>query len=102
MLQELKRLDLDRLALDEMLAYMAFAKGLHVEYGTRNIPAPEWLDDRIRQLNREIAARGRDALELRLKEIRAQKTQLMTPTEKREALAMEEAELTAKLAGTNA
>lgn len=102
MLQELKKLDLDRLALDEALVYAAFAKSLHAEYDARNIPAPEWLDDRIRQLNREITSRGRDALEMRLKEIRAQRSQLMTPTEKREALAAEEAALAAQLAGANA
>lgn len=100
MLQDLKRLDVDRLQLDEALTLAAFAKGLHQEYDARSIPAPEWLDDRIRQLSREIETRRRDALEMRLKEIRAQKTNLMTADEKRTALAAEEAELTAKLGAT--
>ena len=99
MLEQLKRLDVNRLQLDEALAYAAFAKGLRQEYDTRNIPAPEWLDDAIRALNKDVEGRRRDALEMRLKEIRAQKTQLMTPAEKREALAAEEAELVGKLGG---
>jgi hypothetical protein len=98
MLADLKRLDLDRNGVEELVAFAAFAKMLHAEFQARNLPAPEWLDDKIRQLNREITSRGRDALEMRLKEIRAQRTQLMTPSEKREALAAEEAALEAQLA----
>jgi hypothetical protein len=99
MLEQLKRLDLDRNQLDDLLAFAAFAKSLHAEYDQRSIAAPEWLDEKIRQLNREITSRGLDALEMRLKEIRAQQTQLLTPSEKREKLAAEEAALTAKLTG---
>lgn len=101
MLDQLKRLDVDRMQLDETLALAAFAKSLHAEYDARAIPAPEWLDDSVRTLNREISMRTRDALEMRLKEIRAQKTQLESAGEKRERLAREEEELTAKLAGTS-
>lgn len=97
MLEQLKRLDIDRISLEEMLALAAFAKSLHAEYDLRNIPSPEWLDDKIRLLNREIGARSRDALEMRLREVRAQQTQLLTPAEKRAKLAEEEARLQAQL-----
>jgi hypothetical protein len=98
MLEQLKRFDPDRASIDEMLALAVFATGLRTEYERRNITAPEWLDDKIRTLNREIESHRRDALEMRLKEIRAQKTQLLTPTEKRAALQAEEEALAAQLA----
>lgn len=98
MLAELKRLNCDGVQLDELMAHAAFAKILRAEYEGKNITAPEWLDDAIRRINREITLRSKDALEMRLKEIRAQRTQLMTPTEKREQLEKEEAALQEQLA----
>jgi len=83
--------------MDEMLALRMFGKQLRGEYETANIPAPEWLDDKVRQLNREIELRRRDTLEMRLKEIRAQRTQLLTPSERRVQLEVEEAELNKQL-----
>jgi hypothetical protein len=49
-------------------------------------------------VNRAIESHRRDALELRLREVRRQQDALKTPTERREALAREQAELEAQLA----
>lgn len=100
MLKELRSFDADRCDIDQLVALSAFAKVLHAEYEARNINVPEWLDDSRRTLAREIEGRRRDALELRLKEVRAQKSGLMTASEQREALAAEEAALTSELAAT--
>jgi len=98
MLAQLKSLDVDRLALDEAIGLAAYAKMVSAEYDARGVSHPEWLDDAIRTLNTDITARTRDALEMRLKEITAQRTQLMSADEKRAKLDAEEAALREKLA----
>lgn len=98
MLKELKSFDAERCDLDQLVALSAFAKVLHAEYEARNIQVPEWLDDSRRALAREIEGRRRDALELRLKEVRAGQSGLLTAAEKREKLAAEEAKLVEQLA----
>lgn len=98
MLAQLKKLDVDGTALDEMLALRAFAKSLRVEFETSGAEVPEWLDDKIRALNREVQVRLADSLEKRLKDIAAQKTGLETAAEKRARLALEEEKIKAQLA----
>jgi NADH/NAD ratio-sensing transcriptional regulator Rex len=100
MLEQLKRLDIDRIQLDEALALTAFAKTLRAEYEQRNIEIPEWLDNRTRALNREIEIRRLDTLEQRLKTAKAQQAALKTPDEKRQRLTTEIQKLEAELAGT--
>ena len=99
MLEQLRRFDAERASLDDMLALVWFAKALRTEYEARGIMVPEWVSDKLRVLNREIESHRRDALELRLKEIRAEQTRLQTPTERREALAKVQERLEAELAG---
>lgn len=98
MLDLLRRFDADRSTLEEMLALVTFGKSLRAEYEARGIMVPEWLSEKLRVLNREIESHRRDALELRLKEIRAEQTRLQTPAERREALAKEQEQLEAALA----
>lgn len=99
MLNDLKKFDPDRAQMDELVALSAFAKSLRAEYTALNQEIPEWLDDKTRVLLREILSRGRDALEKRLKDARAQAAQLMTPAEKRAQLSKEIAELEKQLVG---
>lgn len=100
---ELKKLDLDGvLDPDQLVGYAAFARLWQGEYTQRNLPIPEWLDDKARELSREIARRNSDQLQARLKAIEAQQAALMTPAEKREALVKEkEAILAAMGAGVS-
>lgn len=98
MLRQLKQFVEDQADTETMIALAVFAKGLRQEYEARNIEAPEWLDDRIRQIGRALEASTRDAKELRLKEIAAERTRLLTPSEKRTALEAEEAKLRGELA----
>lgn len=98
MLEQLKRFDAERTSVEEMVSLISYAKVLRQGFEGFNLPVPEWLDDRLRQLTRAIDAQTRDAKELRLKEIRAAQTQLLTAGEKREKLAQEEAALVSELA----
>lgn len=97
LLEQLKGLDEQTVNLESLVALAAFGRTLRAEYEQRQMSGPEWLDERLRSLNREIELRRRDVLELRLKEIRAQKTQFLSREERRTALEKEEAALEAVL-----
>lgn len=98
MLEQLRKFDTDAAQMDETLAMAAFARLLRAEYEHRNTTVPEWLDNVTRRLGQAIESRRRDALEMRLKEISAQETQLLTAAEKRIKLAEERQALEAQLA----
>lgn len=83
----------------EVVALSVQAKAIRAEAEAKNVPIPEFLDDVIRALARTIGERTRDARELRLKEIAAEESRLLTSAEKRDRLAAEKAKLTAELAG---
>jgi hypothetical protein len=102
MLSELKRVNLDGAELEQLMALSSFARNLKAEYAHRNVPTPSWLDDKDRELTREITRRNSDELQRRLNEIKAQQAALMTPAEKREKLAREQAELEKVLGITTA
>lgn len=100
MLRQLKQFVEDQADTETMIALSVFAKGMRAEYEARNISVPEWLDDRIRQIGRALEASTRDAKELRLKEIAAEETRLLTGAEKREKLKAEREKLETELQGT--
>lgn len=95
MLAELKRFDTSFGDIEDMVALSHFAKGLRAEYEVQNLPIPEWLDDKVRQLARAIGAKTVDARSLRLKEIAAEESRLKTAAERRQELADEKARLLA-------
>lgn len=96
--QQLRTYDIERIQTEDALALLTLADLLRAKYEAKNFTVPEWLDDRIRQLNRHIEMHRRDSLERRLVEIRAQEAALLTPTERREKLAAEKAAVEAALA----
>lgn len=97
MLSELQNFNENRTTLLELVALSVFAVSLRQACEAKNVPSPEWLDDRIRTINRLIDLQTRDAKELRLKEIAAEETRLLTSAEKRERLQAEKAALQASL-----
>jgi hypothetical protein len=97
-LKELRTFDVDRLSLEELVSLSFYAKGLRGEFDAKQVDQPEWLDDAMRRLQREIEMRKADSLEKRLKDIAAQKTGLETAAEKRARLAAEEDRIKAQLA----
>lgn len=97
MLQQLKSLQIERLDLYEAVALYDMGMRM-VEASTKlEVPVPEWLSDNVKVLRSEIKARSRDALEARLREIRARRATLKTREEQREELEAEEARLNAAL-----
>lgn len=98
-LAQLQNFTVDGLDLMELLALSAFGKMLRAEYQNRTLPAPEWLNDQLASLDREIVNRRKDELERRLKEIKAQETTLETAAEKRERLANERKQIEEQLTG---
>lgn len=95
-LTELRRLSADTLQIDEVIAYLAFAEGLKATYEKNSVDVPEWLDDRIRALKRDIHLKNADSLERKLREAKARRTQLLTADEKRKLLDAEIEELEAQ------
>ncbi len=99
MLEQLQNLQLERLGLDEAIALSAFARILKAEYEHANAEAPQWLDDRTREIRTEIRDRMRDSVAKRLKEAKARLESLATPEEKRAALRKQIEELEISAAG---
>lgn len=97
MLGTLKNLQIDRIDIDEAIALFGFGKTLSTLYGEFSLPVPEWLDDRLGALKKEIVERRRDYLENRLKEAKARRSALRTAEEKRADVDNEIAELTKAL-----
>lgn len=99
MLEKLKGLDLQTPTLDELIYLSSQAKALRAEFDANNAEVPEWLDNRIRELKREIQSRLQDSVALRIKTLKAQRDALKTPQEKREAIEAELQKLEAATAG---
>lgn len=102
MLNELKRIDLDGADLEQLVSMAAFARNLQAEYNHRNVPIPPWLDNKSRDLTREITRRSQDELQRQYSELLAQEASLMTPAEKRDLVAKKKAALEAQLGLTAA
>jgi hypothetical protein len=83
--KELKTIDLDgQTDLDYLVYLAAVGRALHNEYGSRNLSTPKWLDDKNRDLTREINAKTAAEKMRQYNEVLAQEASLMTPAEKRE------------------
>lgn len=93
----LKSYDVDRLALDELVAMAMFAQDLRAAHEQRGVEVPEYLLDATERLNAEVNRRNRDNLMLRLKQAEQAENALKTPTEKRAELAEQRAKLQRQL-----
>ena len=93
MLEQLKNLNVDRPEMDELLALHACGNGLQASYDSFKVEKPEWLDNSMRALTREIENRKQAVVEKRVREIRSSLAGLETTTEKRERLKSELAAL---------
>jgi uncharacterized protein (DUF3084 family) len=99
MLNQLRHFDKDRADYDELVELSAFARGLRAEYEVLGSEAPDWVDQQIKALRREIHARQQDALEMRLAKAKARRGSLATTEEKRAQLDEEIKSLEAKAKG---
>jgi len=98
MLQELKNVNLDRVDEEQMVALVTFGEQLAKSYSDLDLVAPEWVEEKLKVLKRELAARQRDNLEKALKEVQARRETLRTAEEKRNDLDAQAAKLQERLA----
>ena len=98
MLESLKGLDLQTPCLEELVYMSAQARTLRAECDTLNVEVPEWLDNRSRELKREVHSRQQDATDKRVREIKSRLDALKTPSEKKAELEKELEKLTQTVA----
>jgi hypothetical protein len=67
MLQELKSFNASTTDITELVAMYEFGNLVSAGHTNFNLPAPEWLPEKLTELRREITARRKDELARRLK-----------------------------------
>ena len=93
MLQEFKNFNVDASDLDELVQLASFGRQFRAEHESLNVPVPEYVDDNLRVIRREIDARLADKRAARVRELKAQREGLKTASERREAIEKELAAL---------
>lgn len=79
--------------LDELVSMSAFGRSLKAEFESQNIVVPDYVNDSLSAIKREIERRVADRRAARIRELKAQETSLQTAAEKREKIRKELAEL---------
>lgn len=93
MLETFKQFNAEAADLDELVEVAAFGRQFRAEHEALNVPIPEYVDDNLRVIRREIDARLADKRAARVRELKAQKENLKTASERREAIDKELAAL---------
>ena len=93
----LKNLDIDRVDIDEKIALSAFAGTLTSEYARYGAEPPDWLEQRSKELSRDIKASLSAIIEKRLRDLRNRKAALLPREAKLANLDADIAALEAKL-----
>jgi hypothetical protein len=93
MLDRFKSFNTEVADLDELVAMAAFGRSFRAEYESLNVSVPEFVDDTLRTIKREIETRVADRRQARIRELKAQRDSLKTAAEKREAIEKELASL---------
>lgn len=96
-LDEFRQFNTDGLSIDQMIGLSQFGKQLKAEYESHQLEVPEWVEDQLKVLKREITARSADAREARLKEIDSRLAALESNEEKRKKLQEERERLAARV-----
>lgn len=84
-------------SIEEMILLATTAEQIAAGYSSRAMEVPEWLEDKLGALEREIETRSRDALLRELKEIEAREEALKTSQERRSELALKKARIQERL-----
>lgn len=93
MLEDFKKFNAEGAGLDELVELAAFGRQFRAEHETLNVPVPEYVDDNLRAIRKEIGSRLDDRRATRIRELKAQRENLKTAQERREAIDRELAEL---------
>ncbi len=89
MLQQFKSFDVDRLDTDELIGLLAFGQLLRAEYEKLEMDEPDWVNDKIKTLKRELRAKNAEKLAARAREINSRLESLKTPTQRKSELQKE-------------
>jgi len=96
--QSLRNIDVNRYtSVDDLVVGLAHAKLIRAEYAANTLQAPEFVEDAVNALSKEIASRRHDYLVQRRKTLQAQREALKTTAEKRKGIEDELAELEKEL-----
>jgi hypothetical protein len=87
MLDQFKNFNAEAADLDELVEVASFGRQFRAEHEALNVPIPEYVDDNLRVIRREIDGRLADKRAARVRELKAQ------PGERREAIDRELAAL---------
>lgn len=97
-LEQLKNSFLPRMTVEELIVLHGGATDLIDGYTDFKLDAPEWLQARVKELAREVNARRRDVLALKLRQAKARRETLKPDAEKRTDLDKQIAQLEVELA----
>jgi hypothetical protein len=98
-MNRLRRIDVRGLEdLEDLVAFYTDASTLCNSYQELGIDTPKWLDNKLSDVQAEIKARRRAAVQARLEKAKAERLTLRTPDEKRKAVDDEIAALEKELA----
>ena len=86
MLQRFKSFNAESADLDELVEVAVFGRQFRAEHEALNVPIPEYVDDTLRVVRREIDGRLADKRAARVRELKAQRENLKTAAERREAI----------------
>lgn len=84
--KQLQSFLVDEIQVEDLVLARAQLTALDVGYQDLGIETPEWVTDKLAQVNREVVNRNRDELERRLKAAEARRAGLATAEEKRQSL----------------
>ena len=86
LIMDLKNFNSDGKDLDELVELAAEGRAFRAEYEALQLEVPEWLDNSLKAVRRDIRDRVADSKAARLKELKARRAQLKTTEEKRSEL----------------
>lgn len=89
MLEKFKNFDVDRMDLDDLISLLAFGKLMRAEYEKLGLEEPDWVNDKLKTLHREIKSKIAEKLASRASEIGSRLEALKTPTQKKAELERE-------------
>lgn len=89
MLTQFRNFDVDRLDMDDLVGLLAFGQILRNEYEKLGMDEPDWVNDKIKTLKREIKAKNADKLAARAREVKSRIDALKTPTQRKAELEKE-------------
>lgn len=93
MVEQLKRLTVNILSMEDLIMYEAFAVLMKERYEGLDIAVPDWLTDKLRQLRRGITDKVDETRALELRDIRKQIEAKTPDSEKLRKLKEREKEL---------